>query len=56
MPETWFTANQPEGLVVVTQLQPVSLMFTLPQRDLPEALRAPHEAGCRHPPENPSGG
>ena len=28
------TANQEEGLVVLTQLQPVSLMFTLPQRYL----------------------
>jgi multidrug efflux system membrane fusion protein len=34
------TANQPEGLVVVAQLQPISLIFTLPQRNL-SALR-PH--------------
>jgi len=34
------TGSQPEGLVVVTQLQPVSVIFTLPQRHL-AALR-PH--------------
>ncbi|WP_367874127.1 efflux RND transporter periplasmic adaptor subunit [Luteolibacter sp. Populi] len=34
------TASQPEGLVVVTQLQPISIIFTLPQRHL-AALR-PH--------------
>ncbi len=32
------TAGQPEGLVVLTQLQPVSVVFTLPQRYL-AALR-----------------
>ncbi|MDR0902358.1 MAG: efflux RND transporter periplasmic adaptor subunit [Opitutaceae bacterium] len=32
------TAGQPEGLVVLTQLQPVSVVFTLPQRHL-AALR-----------------
>jgi multidrug efflux system membrane fusion protein len=39
------TGSQPEGLVVVTQLQPVSLIFTLPQRDLP-ALRAHMQPGA----------
>lgn len=39
------TANQTEGLVVVTQLQPVSLIFTLPQRDLP-SLRAHMKPGA----------
>jgi multidrug efflux system membrane fusion protein len=30
------TASQAEGLVVVTELQPVSVIFTLPQRYLPQ--------------------
>ena len=34
------TASQAEGLVVLTQLQPVTLIFTLPQRDL--AALSPH--------------
>jgi len=42
------TANQTEGLVVVTQMQPISLVFTLPQRHL-AVLRKRLRAGGEHP-------
>ncbi len=38
------TANQSEGLVHITQLQPVSVIFTLPQQHLP-ALRSQTQPG-----------
>ena len=33
-------ANATEGLVVITQVQPISVRFSLPQADLPDALAA----------------
>ena len=33
-------ANATEGLVVITQVQPISVRFSLPQADLPDVLRA----------------
>jgi multidrug efflux system membrane fusion protein len=32
-------ANDPNGLAVITQLQPISLVFTIPQDDIPRVLR-----------------
>lgn len=39
------TANQSEGLVRITQVQPISVVFTLPQRHL-SALRQPMQPGA----------
>ncbi|WP_240772751.1 efflux RND transporter periplasmic adaptor subunit [Phragmitibacter flavus] len=39
------TANQPAGLVMLTQLQPITVLFTLPQQHLP-ALRAHMQPGA----------
>jgi membrane fusion protein, multidrug efflux system len=33
-------ASDPTGLVVITQIQPVSVLFTLPQQNLPRVARA----------------
>lgn len=33
------TANQPAGIVVLTQTRPISVVFTLPQQDLPAVRR-----------------
>ncbi|OAM88811.1 efflux transporter periplasmic adaptor subunit [Termitidicoccus mucosus] len=45
------TAGQPDGLVVLTQIQPVSVVFTLPQRHLaalrPGAQKAAADAASR---------
>lgn len=38
------TANDPQGLVVITQTQPIAVMFTLAETDLPE-VRQPMLAG-----------
>lgn len=38
------TANDPQGLVVITQTQPISVVFTLPEGDL-SLVRTPLEAG-----------
>ena len=35
------------GIVVVTQLKPISVLFTLPEVDLPEIQRAMRPARCR---------
>lgn len=40
------TANQGSGLVVITQMQPISVVFTLPQAHLP-ALRASLRSGAQ---------
>ena len=37
-------ANDPAGVVVITQTQPIAVMFTLPENDLP-AVRAPRLEG-----------
>ncbi len=37
-------ANDPSGVVVITQTQPIAVMFTLPENDLP-AVREPMLAG-----------
>ncbi len=37
-------ANDPAGVVVITQTQPIAVMFTLPENDLP-AVRAPMLGG-----------
>ena len=37
-------ANDPAGVVVITQTQPIAVMFTLPENDLP-AVRAPMLVG-----------
>ena len=37
-------ANDPAGVVVITQTQPIAVMFTLPENDLP-AVRAPMLSG-----------
>ena len=37
-------ANDPAGVVVITQTQPITVMFTLPENDLP-AVRAPMLGG-----------
>lgn len=37
-------ANDPQGVVVITQTQPISVVFTLPENDLP-AVRQPMIAG-----------
>lgn len=39
------TANQGAGLVVITQMQPISVVFTLPQSHLP-ALRSQMQSGA----------
>jgi multidrug efflux system membrane fusion protein len=41
-------ANDPTGLVVITQLQPISAFFSLPQNDLPDVYRK-LRAGARLP-------
>jgi multidrug efflux system membrane fusion protein len=40
--------NLPNGIVIVTQLQPISVIFTLPEDELPEVLRRLH-AGASLP-------
>jgi multidrug efflux system membrane fusion protein len=47
-PGNYVTPNEPNGLVVVTQLQPISVIFTLPEDDLPQVLRRLH-AGAKLP-------
>lgn len=39
-------ANDPLGMVVITETQPISVVFTLPENDLP-AVRQPMQAGER---------
>ena len=39
------TANQPAGLVVLTQTRPVAVVFALPQQALPALRRPPAQAG-----------
>lgn len=43
-PGTSVSANGP-ALVTITQLDPIAVAFSLPQRDLPDALRMLHAAG-----------
>ena len=38
------SANDPQGLVVITQTQPINVLFTLPEADLP-AVRQARQAG-----------
>jgi len=38
------SANDPQGLVVITQTQPINVMFTLPEADLP-AVRQARQSG-----------
>ena len=40
------TANQATGLVVITQIQPISVIFTLPEDQLP-AVQERMRAGAR---------
>jgi multidrug efflux system membrane fusion protein len=35
----YVTPSEPNGLVVVTQLQPISVIFTLPEDDLPQIMQ-----------------
>jgi multidrug efflux system membrane fusion protein len=35
----YVTASEPNGLVVLTQLQPISVIFTLPEDDLPQIMQ-----------------
>jgi multidrug efflux system membrane fusion protein len=44
----YVTPSDPNGIVVVTQLQPISVIFTLPEGDLPAILRRLH-AGASLP-------
>ncbi len=47
-PGNYVTPNDANGLVVVTQLQPISVVFTLPEDDLPRLLTRLH-AGASLP-------
>ncbi len=38
----YVTPSEPNGLVVVTQLQPISVIFTLPEDDLPQIMQRLH--------------
>jgi membrane fusion protein, multidrug efflux system len=41
-PGNYVTPSEPNGLVVVTQLQPISVIFTLPEDDLPTVMQQLH--------------
>ncbi|MGH7112033.1 MAG: MdtA/MuxA family multidrug efflux RND transporter periplasmic adaptor subunit [Stellaceae bacterium] len=41
-PGNYVTPNDANGIVVITQLTPISVIFTLPEDDLPEVLRRLH--------------
>jgi multidrug efflux system membrane fusion protein len=45
-PGNYVTANDSTGLVVITQIQPISVIFTLPEDQLPAVLAKTH-AGAR---------
>lgn len=45
-PGNYVTANDSTGLVVITQIQPISVIFTLPEDQLPDVLAKMH-AGAR---------
>jgi multidrug efflux system membrane fusion protein len=45
-PGNYVTANDPTGLVVITQVEPISVIFTLPEAQLPTVLGRMH-AGAR---------
>ncbi|HKS88998.1 MAG TPA: MdtA/MuxA family multidrug efflux RND transporter periplasmic adaptor subunit [Stellaceae bacterium] len=38
-PGNYVTASDPNGIVVITQMQPISVIFTLPEDNLPAVLR-----------------
>ena len=41
--------TDPNGLVVVTQIEPISVIFTLPETDLPEIQQQQlHDQGAAH--------
>lgn len=44
----YVTPNEPNGLVVVTQLQPITVVFTLPEDEIPPLLKQLH-AGATLP-------
>src|SRR5262249_37547660 len=44
----YVTQNEPNGLVVVTQLQPITVVFTLPEDEIPGLLKQVH-AGATLP-------
>jgi multidrug efflux system membrane fusion protein len=44
-------ATDTTGLLVITQLQPISVMFSLPQQNLPQVAAAQSSAGGRSEPE-----
>jgi len=39
----YVTQNEPNGLVVVTQLQPITVVFTLPEDEIPQLLKQMHD-------------
>jgi multidrug efflux system membrane fusion protein len=41
-PGNYVTTGDPNGIVVLTQLQPISVIFTLPEDSLPEVLKQVH--------------
>jgi membrane fusion protein, multidrug efflux system len=41
-PGNYVQTSDPNGIVVVTQLQPISVIFTLPEDNLPEVLKQLH--------------
>jgi membrane fusion protein, multidrug efflux system len=41
-PGNYAQTSDPNGIVVITQLQPISVIFTLPEDDLPAVLRRLH--------------
>jgi multidrug efflux system membrane fusion protein len=45
----YVTTSEPNGLVVVTQLQPISVIFTLPEDDLPANHGAHWRSGATLP-------
>ena len=44
-PGNYVQTSDPNGIVVVTQLQPISVIFTLPEDSLPEVLKQYHAGG-----------
>ena len=45
MTATSFTPRMPAALVVITQMHPISVLFTLPEQTLSEIQKQDHGAG-----------